>query len=337
MKLIQTNNIKKIVVIQTAFIGDTALALFFCDNVKKIFSDAEILFVCTPISHQLISNSTNIDHCLAFDKRNKGNQKEIFQRLVFDINSFNPDIVFSLHRSIRTSKLVSKINAQLKVGFKNSALNWVYDEKCNYDFCMHEIERNNELLKPFGYISNHDYQPIEIRSNADISGLFSSKKNIYISPGSVWFTKQWLPKYFNETIIELEKFGYNAIIGGSKSERNLCKEIAKNTNATVVAGDYELNDIVNIIKKCDLVICNDSASTHLAGLAGCKCLTIYGATDEIFGFAPVSKGSKNIRNNELQCSPCAIHGGKKCPLKHFKCMRELLPYQVIEKAKSILN
>ncbi len=337
MKKINTDNIKKIVVIQTAFIGDTALSLFFCNNIKRTFHDAEILFVCTPISYDLISNSPIIDYCIAFDKRNKQNQKEIFNKLIFEINLFKPDIVFSLHRSFRTSKLVSKINAALKVGYKNSVYNLVYDIKCNYYFCNHEIERNNELLRPFGFKSENIYKTVEIKGNSELSKLNIKPKSIYISPGSVWATKQWLPKYYNELCIELEKQGYNIIIGGSNSERNLCNEVALNTKAKLIVGEFSLNDIVNIIKMCDLVICNDSAATHLAGLAGTKCLTIYGATSEIFGFFPVSKGSKIIKNENIKCSPCAIHGEKKCPLKHFKCMKELFPAKVLEKSIEMLN
>lgn len=39
---------------------------------------------------------------------------------------------------------------------------------------------------------------------------------------------------------------------------------------------------------------------------------------------------------DLPCRPCALHGGRKCPLGHFKCMKDILPNRVFDNAKEML-
>jgi heptosyltransferase-2 len=56
-----------------------------------------------------------------------------------------------------------------------------------------------------------------------------------------------------------------------------------------------------------------------------------------FGFAPTGKRDKTLSVDSLKCRPCAIHGQKKCPLKHFDCMNKLTPEYVFQNAKEILS
>lgn len=62
---------------------------------------------------------------------------------------------------------------------------------------------------------------------------------------------------------------------------------------------------------------------------------VYGPTVPAFGFFPYGRG--NWVELELPCRPCGIHGGKRCPEGHFRCMKELKPEAVIEKVRELLS
>lgn len=337
------SEVKSIVIIQTAFIGDTALALFFARSVKKAYPNAKIIFICTPVARDLVANCECIDLCIPFDKRKeyRGLSKiKLFAEL---INEQKPEIVFSLHRSFRTSLLVKHIKAKLKVGFTNSALSHVYHRKSKYISHLHEVYRNNQLLEDMGFSEDVDLSPLAFKINDSTheaeSGnlyIYMERKKIYISPGSVWKTKQWLPEYYKLLVDNLAK-KYEVIIGGSKGEFALCEEVKGNTDAINTAGKLKLHETVELLRKCDLVICNDSAATHLSALAGTKCITIFGATDPIFGFASLNDESISLKDENLKCSPCAIHGEKKCPLGTIECMKNVNPSQVYELAEKMLS
>ena len=44
-----------------------------------------------------------------------------------------------------------------------------------------------------------------------------------------------------------------------------------------------------------------------------------------------------LENNDLDCRPCGLHGGDKCPKGHFKCMLDIKPEMVMEKITSYFN
>ena len=56
-----------------------------------------------------------------------------------------------------------------------------------------------------------------------------------------------------------------------------------------------------------------------------------------FGFFPWSRNSEVMEINNLSCRPCGMHGGKKCPEGHFKCMRDITPEAVTEAIKKYLG
>jgi len=39
----------------------------------------------------------------------------------------------------------------------------------------------------------------------------------------------------------------------------------------------------------------------------------------------------------LECRPCSIHGGNSCPKKHFKCMLDIKPENILERIEKILE
>ena len=102
------------------------------------------------------------------------------------------------------------------------------------------------------------------------------------------------------------------------------------------AGDFSLIYTIELLKNTSLLICNDSAPTHLGMCADIPVLTIYCSTVPQFGFYPYNKKSDFISYDNLFCKPCGIHGFNKCPLDTFDCAKLLLPNLVIEKAEKLL-
>ncbi|MCX8011381.1 MAG: glycosyltransferase family 9 protein, partial [Ignavibacteria bacterium] len=102
-------------------------------------------------------------------------------------------------------------------------------------------------------------------------------------------------------------------------------------------GALTVSETICLLDKCDLLICNDSAPTHMGCLTNCKVLTIYGSTIPQFGFYPFREYDSVIQIENLYCKPCGIHGRVKCPEKHFKCMMDLKPEKVFYKAIEMLN
>jgi heptosyltransferase-2 len=69
-------------------------------------------------------------------------------------------------------------------------------------------------------------------------------------------------------------------------------------------------------------------------------LAFFGSTVKEFGFTPFGNNQtlyEILENNALSCRPCSHIGRDRCPKKHFKCMRELIPDMAYNKLMKILN
>ena len=248
------------------------------------------------------------------------------------------------HRSIRSAGMVYFAEIPERIGFDRSAGSFLFSKAIKYRQDIHEVSRNLSLL---GLEDSSDYRPIiypgvkeelaveKLLSEFDISGDF-----ICIAPGSIWNTKRWLVKHFTQLIklIQWENIA-KVVLTGAPGERQLCEEIAKSVDSPVSISAGRLNPLesAQLYKMSKAVVSNDSAAGHIAAAVGTKVVSIFGPSVPAFGFTPFGEGHQIAEHPDLYCRPCRIHGSKKCPEKHFRCMKELSPETVLEKLKMILN
>jgi heptosyltransferase-2 len=50
---------------------------------------------------------------------------------------------------------------------------------------------------------------------------------------------------------------------------------------------------------------------------------------EPFGFFPY-RAKATVVQKDLSCRPCSAHGSAACPLKHHRCLQDLMPEDVLE-------
>ncbi|MCB0370096.1 MAG: hypothetical protein KDD45_11895, partial [Bdellovibrionales bacterium] len=86
-----------------------------------------------------------------------------------------------------------------------------------------------------------------------------------------------------------------------------------------------------ILSHADLVIGNDSASSHLACLCDCQLVSFFGPTVLDFGYRPWGNKVYIFENETLKCRPCGPHGHKKCPIGTHECMKSIKPEMVFSK------
>ena len=67
---------------------------------------------------------------------------------------------------------------------------------------------------------------------------------------------------------------------------------------------------------------------HLAAAVGTPVVALFGPTVAEFGFVPAGPGH-TVLERRLDCRPCSVHGGPRCPLGHFRCMKETAPEEVL--------
>ncbi len=334
----------KILIIQTAFLGDAVLTLPLIQAVYKKYENPSIDVVCIPTTKEIFSSSPYVKEIFVLDKKNK--HKSILQTIKFalSIRKNNYDFLFSPHRSFRTSLMVLLSGAKNKIGFNTASLSLVYSKKIEYRKDFHEVKRNLSLLDDNKILDNWkmlpECKPVNDSLFSDF-GITGDDKLIAVAPGSVWETKKYPWEYYAEVISELTGKGYKIILIGGRENKDLCERIRNKLNDSQMvlnlAGELKLIESVSLLKKCNLLISNDSAPMHLGMCADIPVLTVYCSTIPEFGFYPYNDKSSFVSYNDLKCKPCGIHGHAKCPVDTFDCGKKLLPSDVLNEAYKLLK
>ncbi len=336
---------KKILVIQTAFPGDAILTLPFIQELKKVKPDYLIDVLCIPSTAEIFAASPHVNNVISLDK--KGKQKSIlaFVKFLKELSSNKYEIVYSPHRSIRSALIAMNLSAKDSYGFDNSSLPFAFKKTVKYDYTAHEVKRNLEFVgEDFSGDKWRIIPEIVIPKESELKVKKYLSDNritnfITIAPGSVWETKKYPADYFKKIASHFIESNYQIVLVGGITDKDLCETIKKDyeNNVFAAAGDFSFIDTIELLKRTSLLICNDSAPTHLGICADIPVLAIYCSTSPQFGFYPYNSKSEYISYDNLYCKPCGIHGFNHCPTGTFDCAKLLLPEFVIQKAEKLLT
>ncbi len=333
----------RILIIHTAFIGDIVLSTPLVKKIKESYPDSYLAYVTTPAGASILKNNPYINEIIEYDKR--GSHKglrgiyELGKRLRYE----NFNMVITPHRYLRSSFLSWLSRSPVRKGYDVATGSFFFTEKIHYDKTKHEVEKLLSFVD-CPETNNKRYE-IELfpdeKSKEKIANIWKSnnlenKKVVAVAPGSKWFTKQWPVEYFNEVLEEISKDKEIGIVVVGGKEEMLIP--LSNKNFIDLRGATTLLDLAEVLRKSDIVITNDSSPIHIASSSqNTKIIALFGPTVKEFGFFPWSKNSEVLEIKNLSCRPCGIHGGKKCPEGHFKCMKEITPKKVIEIVKKYLG
>jgi heptosyltransferase-2 len=330
----------KILIIQTAFLGDVILTTPLIKAVARKYPQSKIIFLLIPQTRKLLQNNPHLEEIIVYDK--KGKEKGVFGflKLVKAVKSTEFDLALIPHRSFRSALLAYLAGIPQRIGFDKSSGAFLFTQRTKYVQSQPEVKRNLSLLGK-DMLSASESLPELLPSEDDFKYLEELFKNwdvkredkiVGIAPGSAWNTKRWLPERFGQVADNLiEKLGTKIIFIGGKEDEKLCLEISKNMRFKpfIAAGKTSPLQSAALISRCKAILTNDTAPMHIAVAMKIQVVAIFGSTIPEFGFAPTGKNDLVIQK-EIYCRPCGIHGRKKCPEKHFRCIKDITAKEVFE-------
>jgi len=323
--VIEKKSIKKILIIQTASIGDVILATPLIESLNQQFTNAEIDILIKSGNESLFYEHPFLNQIIVWNK-NHQKYRNLFG-IVKQIRKQKYDYIINIQRFFSSGLITALSGAAYKVGFNKNPFSFLFDEKIKHrigeeSHYVHETERNLDLIKPFCktilpepklYPSKNDYKKIS---------EYKSYPYICIAPGSLWATKKYPVEKWVEFIREVPESTPVYLIG-SKQDIKDCEEIIKKSereNMFSLSGDLTLLETTALMEGANMNYTNDSAPMHLASSVDAKVTVLFCSTIPAFGFGPLSTDSAVVETHEkLDCRPCGLHGLKECPEKHFKC------------------
>ncbi|MEI7727801.1 MAG: glycosyltransferase family 9 protein [Bacteroidota bacterium] len=313
---------RKILVIQTASIGDVILATPVLEKLHQYFPEAQIDFLVKKGIEDLFTDHPFLHEVLVWDKRTK--KYSTFDKLMHRVWHTRYDLVVNLQRFFMTGLLSAFSRAGMRIGFDKNPMSFFFTHKITHKIStgIHETKRNLSLISAI--TDDSDTMPRLYPSLADTALIekFVTRNCYTISPASLWYTKQYPAEKWVELLrrIPVEARVY---LLGSPADLALCEDIIKRAGhpgAISLAGKLTFLQSAALMKRARMNFTNDSAPMHLASAVNAPVTAIYCSTVPEFGFGPLADNSCIVETSEkLPCRPCGLHGFIACPEKHFRC------------------
>lgn len=332
----------KVLVIQTAFIGDVVLMLPVVQTLKLNYPDIEIHVLVRKGNEELVQNRNDVHKVWIWDKK-QGKTKNLIH-LIRQFRKERYDKIINLHRFFSTGLITVFSRAKETIGFDKNPLSRFFGIKIPHviqskssSVTIHEVDRNLSLIQSFcKEISRRPVLQLSEKHIQKVESIiteYSADAYICAAPTSVWYTKQWHKDKWTE-FFNLVPNQYTVFLLGAKSDTEHIEQIKTQTNHRKVvnlAGKLSFLESAALMKQAKMVFVNDSAPLHFASGVNAPVTAIFCSTIPEFGFTPLSDIAHIVEVKDLPCRPCGLHGHKTCPQQHFDCamripVQELLQY-----------
>ncbi|HEY1952068.1 MAG TPA: lipopolysaccharide heptosyltransferase II [Gemmatimonadaceae bacterium] len=332
-------------VIQTSFLGDVILTT---PLIAELARRGPVDVLATPVGATVLANNPHVRTVLRYDKRGTYGSALGLWHTVKEIHNRRPyDAAYLAQGSFRSGLLAMLTGAKERIGFASSTGRVLYTRQLPYRPERHHAERlwslsmsecadppTRDQIRPRLYPSDEDRAHVD--SLLRRAGL-GSEPFVALAPGSAWGTKRW--PYYPELAARLAEEFRIAVVG-SNADAALAQQImgAVPAGAAIDAtGSLGLLASAELIGRAQAIVTNDSAPEHLASAMGTPTVTVFGPTVPEFGFGPLAERKAVAGHDGLSCRPCHRHGPQKCPLGHWRCMRELTPEYISSLLSEVIN
>lgn len=328
----------KILVIRLSSIGDIILTTPVLKAFKKKYPDANIDFLVLDKFKDSISESPYIRELILFNKKENDG---IFNIIKFakKLGENEYDYIFDLHSKFR-SKLIARV---IKYFFKTKV--FTYKKRMlwksllvNMKLIKYKVD--NTIVKNYfnafeNFNLSYEGEKLNFSFQENLKEKFEKYDDyIVFAAGASKETKKWTEENFGKLAKKLfDKYRKKIILIGGKEDIEKCDRINTISEGVCLnlAGKLNLKESGALLSKAKFLLTNDSGPFHIARGVGLKTFVIFGPTSpEMFDFG---EDSILIYKHSV-CSPCSLHGDKKCPKKHFDCMKNLsyeYVYKLIDK------
>jgi heptosyltransferase-2 len=157
---------------------------------------------------------------------------------------------------------------------------------------------------------------------------------IGLCPGAEYGpAKRWLPERFAEVAVKITaQASAQWILLGTKNDTAIGEQIATAIGDHCVnrIGQTTLDQLIDELRRCRLLLTNDTGTMHLAALLGVPVVAVFGSTEPRLT-GPL--GNKHIiLRHHVECSPCFL---RECPID-FRCMKAVSADEVAGAVLSML-
>lgn len=342
----------KILVIQTAKIGDLVCTTPVFREIKKQFPNCFLAALVLPRAEDILRNNPHLDETILLPGVERLTERI---KLIRKLRKEKYDWVFnvlpdSFNNIIPLWSLVpNRVATTYKGGGEIIALTAIFN---NYrlEYRKHTLALRHylNLLKFIGIKDYSEEKEIFLRPEEEQGALnFLKTQNLKsddllvgISVTSGVKLNEWPPDRFAKLADRLiEELQAKIIFIGSGDERSRVEEVQKmmGHNAINSCGNFRLYELPALLKKLKLFISVDTGPLYMANTVGTPVIDIVGP-DNMQEQRPSGNKCKIVQKN-IDCAPCLFIflGVSFCKEGHLRCVKEITVEEVFQAAQDLIK
>jgi heptosyltransferase-2 len=324
----------KYLIIRFSSLGDVVLTLPVIESIRQYDTRAQIDFLTKANYEPLVKLFPGITNVYAFDKSHPISLKKLRKvgyGTVIDLQK-NPRSV------IYTARInPSKISSYPKRRLQRELLIRNFKIKPDVGHIVDAYLKTLTRLK----IPVYDRMPkLVIDKNLIERGMNYLKdvklvnRVIGLCPGSKHPEKRW-SGYAELANLILQNTNFTVLIISDATD-DFLPNLGILSPRIIACRGIPLDILTGVISNCDIVVANDSGLMHLAVALGIPTIAIFGPTHPSLGFAPLGSRDRIVCDH-VACSPCSLHGEKKCRMPEKYCFKDISPKRLFAEIMGLID
>lgn len=344
--------IKRILVRGPNWLGDAVMCEPTLRGLRSLFPEAQIALLVKPYVAEVFVGHPAVTRVLTYDSKGRHAGLTGKWALAGQLRQQGFDLAVLFQNAFEAALLSFLAGVPRRCGYAIDGRGLLLSDPIalpDRRSPPHLVRYYWDILKPLGLTGDpaaprlvvfpEEEQAMEERFVK--GGLPASDLVVGINPGSTGGrAKRWLPERFAEaadrlcrTIRESRGQQVSVVIVGGKEEEPLGREIAArlSSRSLVLSGATTIRELMAALKRCEVLLTNDSGPMHVANALQVPVVSIFGSTDWR-KTAPFGNPDGLVRQ-PVDCAPCML---LECPIDH-RCMTRVTVDQVYEAATKQLQ
>jgi heptosyltransferase-2 len=336
---------RELVVMCPNLIGDCVMATPFLRALRAGYPDARIHALVKPVVKSVLEGLPLVDEIIPFDPKSK-DPRVGTESVVSHLRELSPETMVLLPNSFRSALIAWKAGAKARIGYRRGGRGFLLtggpkppNRVWGGYRPMPAVEYYLGLSRYLGcpdmgvHLEQSTTESDEAAADEFFAaaGLMSEKPLIVFNTGGAFGpAKNWPTEYFAELATGLLRQIPTAqivVICGPAEAENARRIVALTAdNRAVTPADRPLSVGLSkaIVRRAKLMVTTDSGPRHFATAFGIPTIGLFGPT-HIEWTRTMHPGAVHLQK-QVPCGPCQKG---VCPLKHHRCMRELVPDKVL--------
>jgi len=366
---------KRVLIIRLSSIGDVMHALPVAAALKDAYPHLELTWIVEDMSEEIVAGANCLKDIIVVPRRRWKKEgratspkvwKEYWE-LIRTIRAHRFDVSIDLQGYAKSAAFALASGAPCRIGWRRlrdgsglvsrsipgraesiHRVDWFLDV---VRACIPGGELQHAIRFPF-YIPN----PARIRVSQLLRDAGIVGKYAVINPSVGSANRRWSPEKYGEVAVRIARdLGLSIVLVGSSKDREICQSVLKAatagletgsgtpTNLADLSGETSIKELAAVLDGCDIHVCGDTGSAHIAAGLGIPVVALYGPTDP--GYAgPWNQTAGVLAHREYCVTGCGVRqcaaitaAGKSTETVVARCLSEITPQDVLTRIGEVLN